>query len=108
MPGPFRKTSPKVALPATLRSAAKRQRQRGPQGHRGWKGCLGAVRFRRMAAGEPADGQVEGGQRSKQGPGSPQREPRYLMERGIRQSPIQPSGRNDPAACSYRSRAGSL
>jgi hypothetical protein len=34
--------------------------------------------------------------------------PRYLMERGIRQSPLQLSGRNDPAACSYRSRAGSL
>jgi hypothetical protein len=31
-PGSFRKTSLKVALPATLRSAAKRQRQRGPQG----------------------------------------------------------------------------
>ena len=34
MPGSFRKTSLKVALPATLRSAAKRQKQRGPQGYR--------------------------------------------------------------------------
>jgi hypothetical protein len=33
--------------------------------------------------------------------------PRNLMERGIRQSPLQLSGHNDPAASSYRSRAGS-